>query len=233
MKRILLFLLSFTFIFISSGLVFAQDSNSNCVITNIGTGNPNAIPPNCSQNSSSGTSNMASTAMALFDAGSPCGDINKSTYNCMIRNIKYSSMPYPEAAASNISNGVNNVVDPYQCINFVESTVAGTYGNIWDSWNNANWYIGQSPSVINNPSISWRWIYASSGTPVSGDVPVFTHNHIAVIIQVVDASRGVVKIVEANYDENGDVNERQILLPPENPISGINNDVAGWLHNNG
>ena len=47
---------------------------------------------------------------------------------------------------------------------------------------------------------------------------------------MVDPVRQVAQIDEANYDENGDVHQRNVFLPNLSPIDGINNDIAGWEH---
>src|SRR5437016_5968957 len=122
------FILNF---FLFHSQVFAQTASSNCVITNIGNPGNTILPPQCA---SGGSTALSKTALALVAAAKPCGNISQSNYQCMSNNIQAGSMPFPEAAKVNIYNGLFIHANPFQCINFVEVAVAGTYGNRWNYW---------------------------------------------------------------------------------------------------
>ena len=245
MKKIIpIFLLLLVTLFNPYILKASADTfSSNCIINKIG--NAPGNPPGCNQTSPTnpptqgGNTPLSKTALALYADGSPCGDINKSNYQqCFIKNITThaTSYPNPQAAIANINYWVNNIdVSAYQCINFVETAVAGTYGGPWYENNQLFWpdaidVEGHSPYVQGNTSINWSWVPIAGATAVEGDIPVWAHNHIAIITAMIDPQRQVAQIDEANYDENGDVNQRNVSLPNLNPVDGINNDIDGWEH---
>lgn len=229
---------SFLFYFFvapSINLSYAQDATSNCVITQIGnTGDNSSLPANCQStnggSNAGGNTAISKTALTLAAALEPCGVIDHTNYTtCAIPAIYKSNIPDPDAAAATLADEVTRLSGwPYQCIEFVQTVVAGTYKSPWNSWLDANSYINVNPYVVNDPSIQWTWIPIVGATPAEGDIPVFYHNHIAIITSIVDPTTGQVHIAEANVIW-GSVGERNIVLPTfEN--DGIANDIAGWEH---
>ena len=100
---------------------FADTFQSNCIVNKIG--NAPGSPPGCGSGGSSGGNTLISkTALALYADGSPCGDINRDTYQCFIKNIAADAHSYPDdvAAIANINYWINNIpkIYAYECINF-------------------------------------------------------------------------------------------------------------------
>jgi hypothetical protein len=203
---------------------------SNCVVTKIGNAPANpSLPPECAT-VGAGNTDMSRTALALAAAAKPCnnGVINSiGNALCMSANIGTkpdTKVPYPEAAARMTVQAYRTYA-PLQCIGFVEVVVAGAYGDRWNLWPDASGMIGLSPYVISNPSIRWTYTKKGSAPPQEGDVPVWnrgTAGHIGIFTKIIDPSRGVVEITDANTDWNGGIKIHNNTT--------IDSSIVGWEH---
>ena len=216
----------FTFVFLvllpSTSSISAAPAHS-CIITIVGKPTTTITPPEgCVFVSVGANNDIAKAALALRIAANvdnipgdtypypvhPCnnGRIATGSYTCMMGNVGTSAqtmVPYPEAAKNEIDWEIHNDYYIYQCIAFVETVIAATFGQHWGSPRDAITYIGTTQQIGTN-----YWVYYKKGsTPVAeGDIPVYnsavgsSHGHIAVVSHVIDPARGVIEITDANFD---------------------------------